>query len=56
MDIVTNLEVQNSIQAERIKVLEEAMTEFCERVEKGEVRSYYTYGKFCALLGRQPKI
>lgn len=28
----------------------EAMQEFCERVEKGEVRSTYTYTKFKALI------
>jgi hypothetical protein len=38
--------------AARIKVLEEALLEFCERVERGEVRSRRTYRKFNQLLGR----
>lgn len=41
--------------APRVTALEEAMGEFCDRVEKGEVRSRYTYEKFCQLLGRKPK-
>lgn len=33
----------------------ELMTEFCDRVEQGSIRSKRTYAKFCALLGRTPK-
>jgi hypothetical protein len=32
-----------------------AITEFCERVERGEIRSKRTYAKFCELLGRAPR-
>lgn len=36
------------------KNAELAMTEFCIRVERGDVRSKRTYSKFCELLGRTP--
>jgi len=32
-----------------------AMNEFCDRVDCGEVRSKKTYLKFCKLLEREPK-
>lgn len=34
---------------------EEGMSTFCDRVERGEVRSKRTYAQFCAILGRTPK-
>lgn len=41
--------------ADRIDYLEAAMGEFCDRVERGEVRSRRTYARYCDLLGRKPK-
>ncbi len=38
---------------ERIKMLEEAMQHFVDRVEKGEVRSVRTYEKFKQLLTKK---
>lgn len=35
-----------------VEALREAMQEFVDRCEKGEIRSRYTYGKFKALLSR----
>lgn len=32
-----------------------AMSTFCDRVEKGEVRSKRTYAEFCTILGRIPR-
>ena len=37
---------------DEIERLRAAMTEFCERVERGEIRSRRTYAKFNELLGR----
>ncbi len=37
---------------QKIKPLENAMNEFCDRVENGEIRSKKTYATFCKLLGR----
>lgn len=34
------------------ELFKKLMNEFCDRVEKGEVRSYRTYSKFCKALGR----
>jgi hypothetical protein len=34
----------------------ELMNEFCNRVERGEVRSWRTYSKFCEALGRENKL
>jgi hypothetical protein len=34
----------------KIDEMADAMREFCERVEKGEVRSVKTYNKFKAIL------
>jgi hypothetical protein len=36
--------------ADRIEQLEAALREFCDRVDRGEVRSVKTYAKFKALL------
>lgn len=36
---------------ERINLLESALREFCQRVERGEIRSVRTYRKFKELLG-----
>lgn len=33
----------------------EAISEFCDRVEAGEIRSRRTYAKFCWLLERKPR-
>ena len=38
---------------ERIKELEGYLSWFCERVEKGEVRSIRTYAKFKEVLGKK---
>lgn len=32
-----------------------AMNRFCDRVERGEVRSRRTYAEFCEILGREPR-
>lgn len=40
--------------AQEIETLREALSEFCDRVEKGEVRSVRTYQRFCDLLSRDP--
>lgn len=36
-----------------LKKAQDAMTTFCERVERGEVLSHKTYAQFCELLGRK---
>lgn len=36
---------------ERINLLESALREFCQRVERGEIKSVRTYRKFKELLG-----
>ncbi len=41
--------------AARAPAMAEAMSEFCDRVEAGEVRSRRTYAKFCEILGREPR-
>lgn len=38
--------------AAMIRVMRSAMDEFCDRVERGEIRSKRTYQKFCTILGR----
>lgn len=38
--------------AASVGAMRDAMTNFCERVEAGEVRSVKTYRQFCQLLGR----
>ena len=42
-------------QEEYTHKLEEAMQEFVDRVDKGEVRSRYTYAKFKDLLSKREK-
>lgn len=37
---------------ELVVVYRAAMTEFCDRVDKGEVQPTKTYATFCELLGR----
>lgn len=39
----------------QVREMRDVMGEFCDRVEKGEVRSKRTYAKFCAILKREPK-
>lgn len=38
---------------ELLRKLEAICREFCDRVERGEVRSVKTYGKMCEALGRE---
>jgi hypothetical protein len=39
-----------SLRAQSAKAAIEAMREFCERVDRGEVQSRYTYAKFKAII------
>jgi hypothetical protein len=45
----------NNVLVEKINEYEKLMNWFCDRVEKGEVRSYRTYSAFCKALGRKNK-
>jgi len=48
----TFLNAMNECANQRIGEYREAMQEFCDRVESGEVRSTYTYNKFKQLLNK----
>lgn len=39
-------------QTDEITLFKEAMSEFCNKVEAGQIKSRHTYVKFCRLLGR----
>lgn len=41
--------------AARAPAMAQAMNEFCDRVERGEVRSKRTYATFCEILERKPR-
>ena len=41
---------------ERCRRLTAASEEFCDRFEKGEVRSSYAYRLFCSILERDVKV
>lgn len=41
--------------AAQAPAMADAMNRFCDRVEKGEVRSKRTYAEFCEILDREPK-
>lgn len=51
--IFNDHEAQLKAKDEEIEGLKEAMQEFVNRCEKGEVRSKYTYSKFKELLKEQ---
>ena len=48
--IVKDKDAEIEHQAARIEQLEDALREFCDRVDRGEVRSVKTYARFKKLL------
>lgn len=54
-DLWASLDVKDQTAAVlKLGAWREAMNEFCDRVETGDIRSKLTYTKFCELLDRQP--
>lgn len=45
----------NANDQNQLDQLRDAAGTFCDRVERGEVRSKRTYAQFCKILGRTPR-